>query len=117
MEFRYMGFDQRQNARAFRFDVLVKGEPPKHVVITADLGLFLAHHIGIQEGPSLCARKLATDLAESPEGTHELTDSDLRTHAAELASEVTRRAEARKAAPRRPAPGAQEQSPWRNFGI
>ena len=117
MEFRYLGFDQQKNARTYKFDVLVKGEPARHLVITADLGVFLANRIGIQEGPTLCAKKLAADLEQNSEGTHELTDEDVRAHAAGLALAETRRAEARRAAPRRPSPTAHEQSPWRNSGL
>jgi hypothetical protein len=85
-------------------------------VITADLGLFLAHRVGIQEGPSLCALKLAADLVSSPEGTHQLTEEDLRAHATAKATAEAHRAEARKNSPRRPraAVQAHEQSPWRN---
>lgn len=117
MEFRYLGFDQQRNVRAYRFDVLAKGEPTRHVVITAELGLFLTHRIGIQEGPALCAKKLAADLQNSAEGSHELIDEDLRAHSAAIASAEARRAEMRKSGPRRAPAGAPEQSPWRNFGL
>jgi hypothetical protein len=117
MEFRYLGFDQQQNVRAYRFDVLVKGEPARHVVITAELGLFLTHHIGIQEGPGLCAKKLAVDLQNGAAGPYELVEEDLKAHSAAIASAEARRAEMRKAGPRRAAAGAPEQSPWRNFGL
>src|ERR1051325_7255560 len=61
MQLRYLGFDQLQNARAFRFDIITKGEVTKHAVVTADLALFLQHHVGIQDGPTLCASKLSAD--------------------------------------------------------
>ena len=111
MEFRYLGFDQQRNVRAYRFDVLAKGEPTRHVVITAELGLFLTHRIGIQEGPSLCAKKLAADLQNGAEGTHELLEEDLRAHSAAIASAEARRAEMRKAGPRRAAAGAPSSRP------
>jgi hypothetical protein len=117
MEFRYLGFDQQRNVRAYRFDVLAKGEPTRHVVITTELGLFLTHRIGIQEGPGLCAKKLAADLENGAEGPHELVEEDLKAHSAAIASAEARRAEMRKAGPRRAAAGAPEQSPWRNFGL
>src|SRR6516164_8844299 len=41
MELRYLGFDQRQNARAFWFDVVVKGAPTMQAVVVADMALFL----------------------------------------------------------------------------
>ena len=112
MELRYMGFDQQKNARTFRFDLLVKGEPNRHCTVTADLALFLAQRIAIQEAPALCAQKLASDLAGGVEGEHELTEADMRAfaHARTLAEE--QRAEMRRAAARR-ASGASHNSPWR----
>jgi hypothetical protein len=119
MEFRYLGFEQHQNARDYQYDVLVKGEPVRRFIVTADLALFLAHHVGIQEGPSLCAQKLANDLEQSQEGTHKLTEDDLRAHTAARATAEARKAEARKTGPRRSttAAPAQERTPWRTFGL
>ncbi|HYW43547.1 MAG TPA: hypothetical protein VE959_11870 [Bryobacteraceae bacterium] len=117
MEFRYMGFEQQENARTFRFDVVAKGEPMRHVVVIANLAHFLAHRVGIQEGPSLCAQKLATDLENGVEGAHQLTEEDLRAHAAARTLAETRKAESRKAAPRRPVgTPSWENSPWRKSG-
>ena len=58
MELRYLGFDQKQNTRTYKFDGVANGQPTVHFVVTADLALFLANRIGIQEGPTLCANKL-----------------------------------------------------------
>ena len=60
MELRYMGFDQKQNTRTYKFDGVANGQPTVHFVVTADLALFLANRIGIQEGPTLCAHKLSS---------------------------------------------------------
>jgi len=54
MEFRYLGFEQLQNSRAYRFDGVAKGEATRRFVVTANMALFLTYRIGIQEGPSLC---------------------------------------------------------------
>ena len=80
MELRYMGFEQTQNTRHYRFDRMVKGEPTVRLIITADLALFLEHRIQIQEGPALCAGKLAADIAQSQMGKHQLTNDDLVAH-------------------------------------
>ena len=80
MELRYMGFDQTQSTRMYRFDKLAKGEPTTRFVIAADLDLFLVHRIRIQEGPGLCAIKLASDLESSQLGGHQLTSADLAAH-------------------------------------
>jgi len=80
MQVRYMGFDHVDSARAFHFDVFAEGVPKRRCTVTADLGLFLQHHVSIQEGPALCAGKLTADLQNQSEGGHELTADDLRGH-------------------------------------
>lgn len=119
MEVRYMGFDQQQNARVYRYEVLEKGQPPRRFTVTADLALFLVHHVGIQEGPTLCSNKLTADLANNVEDGHELTGEDLRLHAAAKTQAEFQRAEMRKNSGRRrtPSPAAEERTPWRNMGV
>jgi hypothetical protein len=116
MAFRYLGFEQRQNARVYRFDVAEKGQPSRHCTVTADLALFLTHRVAIQEGPVLSATKLAADLEKNFDGTHELTEEDLRSHVTARTLAVAHRAETRRAPRRRPT-NVDEKSPWRNFGI
>jgi hypothetical protein len=100
MELRYMGFDQKQNTRTYRFERVAKGEPTILFVITADLALFLKHHVGIQEGPALCAHKLTA--AEAIDGgDHQLTNEDILAYATACAAEGARKAEARRAGVRR----------------
>jgi len=103
MQLRYLGFDQLQNARAFRFDIMNKGEVTRQAIVTADLSLFLEHHVGIQDGPTLCASKLSADIENSVEGTHTLTGDDIRAHAEARATAEAKRAEARRNTHRRPA--------------
>lgn len=118
VEVRYLGFEQQRNARAYRFDVIEKGKPPRHFVVTADLALFLAHRVGIQEGPTLCSNKLSADLEKSLEGAHELTADDFRSHVDARSLADAQRAEMRRTHRRRPTPApAEERSPWRNFGL
>src|SRR5579863_341303 len=118
MEFRYLGFSQQGNARVYRFDVIAKGEATKHLTITADINLFLANRVGIQEGPTLCSKKLAGDLLTNFEGAHELTGDDLRRHAAARALADAQRAESRRNTPRRtPETPAPEGSPWRTTRV
>jgi hypothetical protein len=112
MEIRYMGFDQLRNARAYRFDVVAKGDATRHFVVTVDLALFRTHKVGIQEGPSLCAQKLTADLEASVDGAHELTADDLRAYADARSAAETRRIEARSGS-RRPKPANPHfQAPW-----
>ena len=120
MEIRYLGFDQKENSRVYRFDVQTDGQPIKEVSVTADMVVFRDHRVGIQEGPFLSGNKLTTDLGRGWEGEHELTAADVRAHADAKAQADAERASARKAPRRRPgAPPAviQRKSPWRNFGF
>ncbi|HVP46417.1 MAG TPA: hypothetical protein VMT32_07535 [Bryobacteraceae bacterium] len=113
MALRYMGFDQRQNTRVYKFDNVAEGEPTIRMLITADLTLFQKHHIAIQEGPGLCAQKLAADLENPRNGNHELTSDDLLAHASARAAVAARQAELRrKGARRRAAFKPPRQTPW-----
>lgn len=101
MELRYLGFDQKQNTRQYKFDSVVNGQPTLHYVVTADLALFREHHIGIQEGPSLCAHKLTSAQQASTEVKLELTGDDLRAHADARSLAEARKAELRRVGVRR----------------
>jgi hypothetical protein len=113
MEVRYLGFDQQQGQRVYRFDVGGKGELRRQMVVTADLSLFQTQHVAIQDGPSLCAQKLVADLEMQLEGDHTLTIDDLRQHAQAHAAEVARKIEARQNGARRGKPKPTEQSQFR----
>ena len=111
MQLRYLGFDQLQNARAFRFDIMNKGEATRQAIVTVDLALFLEHRVGIQDGPTLCASKLSADLGNAIEGAHTLTADDIRAHAEARATAEAKRIEARRNTHRRPTPAPAEFSP------
>ena len=98
MELRYVGFDQHDNTRAYKFDGVEKGQPIVRFVITADLTLFLKHHINIQEGPDLCAHKLSANSAAIGPKDHQLTDEDLLAFAAACADQKAHKAELRRKA-------------------
>jgi len=119
VEIRYLGFEQRQNSRVYRFDVRADGRLTKQVSVTADIAVFRDHSVGIQEGPFLSGNKLTADLERGWEGEHELTAADVRAYADAKALADAQRAGARKAPRRRPGVQAetQQKSPWRNFGI
>lgn len=112
MEFRYLGFDQQANARAYRFDSVAKGEPTRCFTVTADMGLFLQHRVGIQEGPNLCAHKLASALESSSGTCHELTGEDLRAYVTAAALAAAQKAGSRKNS-RRPGTGFAASLPLR----
>jgi hypothetical protein len=78
--------------------------PAIRYIITADLTLFLKYHVGLQEGPSLCARKLAADLEKLPQREHQLTNEDLLAYANARSEAEARKAAARKPGVRRRAP-------------
>jgi hypothetical protein len=109
MQLRYMGFEQANAVRVYRFDRIEERVPTVRYTVTADLTLFLKHHIGIQEGPALCARKLTSDLEGVVQCEHILTNDDLLSYVTARAD-----ADARKAAARRP--GIRRRAPVRNEG-
>ena len=110
MELRYLGFDQKQSTRAYRFEGLTQGEPTIQLVVTADLGMFLEHRIGIQEGPSLCAHKLASDAQTPRRANLGLTSDDLRALVEARVVAVNRKAELRRSGPRRHYPNTKHIS-------
>jgi len=81
MELRYLGFEQQENSRAYRFEAIEKGRASRRFVVVADLSLFTTHHVGFQYGPTICATKLTADLERQFDGLHQLTADDLRVHA------------------------------------
>jgi hypothetical protein len=126
VELRYMGFDQAQNKRVYKFDCTGAGKTTTRFVVSVDMVLFLKHHVGIQEGPALCARKLNADFEAEHVGdpvlshglpqelTHELTNDDLLAYVAIRTAAEVRRAEARRPGPNRRKPEqAQAFTPWR----
>ena len=115
MEVRYLGFEQQQNARSYRFDVVEKGQPVRRFIVTADLVMFHTFGVVLQEGPSLSASKLVADLAGEVAGTHELTAQDLRAYVDARSMASAKRAEGRKAPRRRPTQ-PEARSTWRDLG-
>jgi hypothetical protein len=53
------------HVRTFRFHGIVAGEQTRDFEVTTDLRLFQKYHVGIQEGPALCARILLAQPAPS----------------------------------------------------
>lgn len=115
MELRYMGFDQALNKRVYKFDRTAGGKSTVQFAVSVDMVLFLKHHVGIQEGPALCAQKLTANFeAEIVGSDHELTNEDLLAYVAVRTAAEVRRAEARKSGPiRRKPEAAQAFTPWR----
>jgi hypothetical protein len=119
VELRYLGFSQLENERAYRFDVTEGDHATRQLIVTVDLGLFRVHHVGIQEGPNLCARKLAADLEGCSEGTHatapfhELTNEDLRACASARDAEEARKVRSRKGGVRRSMASSAASTHWR----
>jgi hypothetical protein len=111
MELRYLGFDQRQNARAFRFEIVVKGATTMQAIVVADMALFLEYRVGIQDGPSLCAARLTADLEQNVEGDHVLTADDLRSLCERRAAAEGKRMEMRRMAGRRASTGPELGNP------
>lgn len=102
---RYVGFEHRGSVRAYLFDGLTPGAEKRRFAVDADLGLFAKHHVGVQEGPSMCLHLLAAELGISDAAAWtslqcSLTDRDMLAH---LASRPVRRA---KYGPKRTPPAS-----------
>ena len=116
MEIRYIGFEQKQSSRVYRFEVRTEGRLTKQVTVTTDIAVFRNQSVGTQEGPLLSGNKLIADLERGWEGEHELTGGDLRAYTDAKAVADAQRVGARKQH-RRPGVQALQKSPWRNLGI
>jgi hypothetical protein len=86
-DLRYSGFSHEANVRSYRFDTAGRGDPVRRFVITVDFALMLKHHIGLQEAPALCLRKLTADLEDFPDSEqHHLDEDDLNAFASSRAA-------------------------------
>lgn len=79
---RYTGFNQTGSIRTYCFEWRTLGLEKKTFFVTTDLELFTRHHLGIQEGPSLCLRLLlgelnAIDVETRPPATRSVTEDEL----------------------------------------
>ncbi len=91
-DLRYLGFDQAQEVREYKFDAVSTGCAPEHFLVRVELPLVRKHNISVQELPSLCMRKLAADLAARPQAPdHELAECDLTEFAAARAAKLERK--------------------------
>jgi cold shock CspA family protein len=91
---RYMDFEQTGNIRAYKFERVSGGER-QTATVNVDLGLFLKHDVGLQEGPSLCLRVVTAELnvaaIDSPSDVQRtLTDEDMLAHLARQPAERKR---------------------------
>jgi hypothetical protein len=62
-QLRYVGFRHLENLRRFRFERVTPGAPTQCFEMAANLALFHTLRIAIQEGPALCMRVIADELA------------------------------------------------------
>ena len=92
---RYVGFDQVASIRSYKFERTAMGEETEMFVVTTDLTLFAKHHVGIQEGPTLCLHLLTAELAtagvaERPHFHCTFTEQNMLTHVASRPAPGTR---------------------------
>ncbi len=103
-DLRYAGFRQAEGVRTYRFDAVSTGKPVQHSILL-DTTLLIKHHIGMQEVPALCVKKVMSDLRAHPESvSHEIGDDDLREIAGCRDEERLRKAQRHAFAGRRGAP-------------
>lgn len=96
MQLRYAGFDQVAGIRHYKFESAPVIGAARVFRIQVEVALFLKHRIGMQEGPSLCLKKLAevTDLSENSEQL--LTEADLLVYSSARTALAEQKAAARK---------------------
>ncbi len=76
----YMGFRQVNSVREYIFHSVEFGQETKVYVVFTELAMFPKHHMGMQEGPMLCLRKLSAELEEAAGATarrRAVTDADM----------------------------------------
>jgi hypothetical protein len=115
-DLRFIGFTQAASVRTYQFEAVTRGYPARQFSVTVDVTLLLKHHVGVQDAPALCLRKLSADLKKPlPAGAHELGDDDLRLFASSRDAAHVRRAPKHSSVARSgsqpPAPAAETQSP------
>lgn len=91
-----MGFTQLGSVREYVFHGVAHGEDTKVFVVSTDMALFLKHHLGVQEGPVLCLRRLRAELeagdpAHQPSLRHAITDGDMLVYMASAGPYVTKK--------------------------
>ena len=79
---RYAGFEQVGSVRSYLFDRVVVGEKTTHVVMAAEIPLFMKYRLRIQDGPALCLHVLSADIDKvepvlATGANRELTEEDI----------------------------------------
>jgi hypothetical protein len=96
-----MGFDQAKNIQEYKFDGVAAGETARHFAVEVDLALFVSYHVGLQEGPALCLKKLSADLEALQSLRHELTSGDLTAYASARSTAAEKKTSASGRLPRK----------------
>lgn len=97
-QLRYMGFEQTDGVRCYRFERSLTGEATRTIVLTIDVKLFVKYRIGMQEGPTLCLKLLAGPLIGISD--HKvITDEDMQAFLASRPAAGPSRAFRRKHTP------------------
>jgi len=89
----YTGFDQPKGVRHYKFSAVAHGQATIDFIVSVDMALFLKYHVGIQEGPGLCLRKLAQALPGTSQD--QLTEVDVVAYVSDRAAAVARNLERR----------------------
>jgi hypothetical protein len=93
--FLYTGFDQPQGIRHYKFSAVAHGQATVDFIVSVDMALFLKYHVGIQEGPGLCLRKLAQAMPDAPLMQGQLTEGDVVAYVSDRSAALARNLERR----------------------
>lgn len=91
---RYMGFDDADGVRIFKFGRLPASAGTILYKVHASVGLFLKHKISFQDGPAMCSAIMAVDEVAH----HQLTDDDCALFVSQRPQKADRKAPKRKPA-------------------
>ena len=75
--FRYVGFDQADSVRTFRFERQFTGQRPEPFSISAELALLTKYHISFQDARALCSRLLTLELHSAAAFERTLKEEDI----------------------------------------
>ena len=98
VQLRYAGFDQVAGIRHYKFESAPVVGAARLFRIQVEVALFLKHRIGMQEGPSLCLKKLAeVAIADLADGSEQLlTEADLLVYSSARTALAEQKAASRK---------------------
>lgn len=108
---RYLGFEHRGNARAYRFETAGSGLKRAACMVSVDLAQLTRHRLNVQDGPAICLHTLSNqpESTEALPASYTITEADMQAFMATRPAPKTNRAKPPRRTPRDP------KSPFSSF--